>query len=244
MHSPVHKLATRSMQQRCIPHTLASTFSRGVDRHTDVGKHVANVGVHSCLRIISTSPLLYHLPIFLSLLFSRSYATSHSGPCSPSLSRSPSYEGDPPSSFYSTPRPVIVDTTVQNGCFTPPLARELGNKLAAGLISLSRPDAGPSRLRRQGTDVPAFEPMPGHGFNRCPDARINGWSAPSTARLSVSFLPRVCLAGSANETSLENATVLIEMASDRTVLRCFRNGARPDLARERLSRDFCYSLVE
>lgn len=43
-------------------------------------------------------------------------------------------------SFYSASRPVIVDTTVQNGCFTPPLARELGNKLAAGLISLSRLD--------------------------------------------------------------------------------------------------------
>lgn len=47
------------------------------------------------------------------------------------------------SSFYSSSRPVIVDTMVRNDCFTPPLARELGNKLATGLISLSRRMAAP-----------------------------------------------------------------------------------------------------
>ncbi|EFN60419.1 hypothetical protein EAG_02131 [Camponotus floridanus] len=47
-------------------------------------------------------------------------------------------------------RPVIVDTMARNDCFTPPLARELGNKLAAGLISLSRSMTAPPRLRRQG----------------------------------------------------------------------------------------------
>jgi len=34
-----------------------------------------------------------------------------------------------------------VDTMARNDCFTPPLARELGNKLAVGLISLSLPMA-------------------------------------------------------------------------------------------------------
>lgn len=54
------------------------------------------------------------------------------------------------SSFYSLSRPVIVDTMARNDCFTPPLARELGNKLATGLISLSRSMTAPPRLRRQG----------------------------------------------------------------------------------------------
>lgn len=67
MHSRVHNLATRSMQQRCIPHTFAIGFSRVV---TDVGKHVVNVGVHSFLRIIFSLPFLFlSLPFHLSFSF-------------------------------------------------------------------------------------------------------------------------------------------------------------------------------
>ncbi|KYQ59740.1 hypothetical protein ALC60_01125 [Trachymyrmex zeteki] len=46
-------------------------------------------------------------------------------------------------------RPVIVDTMARNDCFTPPLARELGNKLAVGLISLSRPMATRAIIRKR-----------------------------------------------------------------------------------------------
>ena len=66
----VHKLATRSMQQRCIPRTFASVFSRGCNRHTDVGKRVANVGVHSILRIIFSLPFLFRSLLSLSLSLS------------------------------------------------------------------------------------------------------------------------------------------------------------------------------
>lgn len=98
-----------------------------------------NVGVHSFLRIISSLPFLFlSLPFHLSFSFppnrlpDEPFARFVYIPClSPTRATL---------SFYSASRPVIVDTTVQNGCFTPPLARELGNKLAAGLISLSRLD--------------------------------------------------------------------------------------------------------
>lgn len=86
---------------------------------------------------------------FLSLLFLSSscpFCLSSSRPSSTGHVR----EGIL-SSFYSLSRPVIVDTMARNDCFTPPLARELGNKLALGLISLSRSmTVPPPRLRRQG----------------------------------------------------------------------------------------------
>lgn len=86
MHSRVHKLATRSMQQRCIPRTSTSVFSRGVTVHTDIGKHVVNVGVHSFPRIISSSPLfITFLAISLFLLLGRFPFV-----VSPSLFNSPS----------------------------------------------------------------------------------------------------------------------------------------------------------
>lgn len=109
-----------------------------------------NVGVHSFLRIISSSlsfslslasrvsflslSLRFSISLFLCvsvfLVLPRSSSTDHVR------------EGIL-SSFYSSSRPVIVDTMARNDCFTPPRARELGNKLAAGLISLSRPMAVP-----------------------------------------------------------------------------------------------------
>lgn len=151
------------------------------------GKHVVNVGVHSCLRIISPlvslslslflfctvssiSPVLSpYLPLLslslfplllppppslsLSLSCLLSSPAVLPSPLSPAPDRPRTREGIL-SSFYSSSKPVIVDTMARNGCFTPPLARELGNKLAAGLISLSRRMAVPTlRLRRQGPDA-------------------------------------------------------------------------------------------
>lgn len=90
-------------------------------------------------------------------------------------------------SFYSASRPVIVDTTVQNGCFTPPLARELGNKLAAGLISLSRLDTATLPLETSRDRCP----KPSNRWTRfqpCPeDLRINGCSRSLFYRLFVSL---------------------------------------------------------
>lgn len=160
------------------------------DRHTDVGKHVVNVGVHSFLRIISFLPSLsLSLPFHLSFSFSpnrlpdepfarlRVYLLSFSYTCNLTFP-----------SFYSTSRPVIVDTTVQNGCFTPPLARELGNKLAAGLISLSRLDTATLPLETSRDRCP--KPS-----NRCLDT-VSTVSRRSQDQwlFSFSFLQVVCLA--------------------------------------------------
>lgn len=113
---------------------------------TCIGKHVVNVGVHSCLRIISSWLFLFLLLFSFLLSLALSFSPlSLSHPSSTDHVR----EGIL-SSFYSLSRPVIVDTMARNDCFTPPLARELGNKLAAGLISLSRSMTAPPRLRRQG----------------------------------------------------------------------------------------------
>lgn len=142
--------------QRCIPRVLANAFSCGDHRtRIYIGKHVVvNVGVHSCLRIIFSSFLssFSFLRSSVSLTFSRcpSLFLPHdflSFSCPPSTT----YEKESSSLFIPHPDPLSVDTMARNDCFTPPLARELGNKLAAGLISLSRPMATPPRLRCQGT---------------------------------------------------------------------------------------------
>ena len=170
----VHKLATRSMQQRCIPRTFASVFSRGCNRHTDVGKRVANVGVHSILRIIFSLPFLFRSLLSLSLSLSLCFSFSLNSHSCVSISlqfivqlevrRTPSLPLFFPLFFlfHTTRRPVIVDTTDQNGCFTPPLARELGNKLAAGLISLSRSERGTLPLETSRDRCP-------EASNRCLD---------------------------------------------------------------------------
>lgn len=120
---------------------------------TCIGKHVVNVGVHSCLRIIfpwlflslfSFSRFFCPFPLFLSRSLFPSLSLSRP------RRRPTTYDEESSHLFYSLSRPVIVDTTDRNDCFTPPLARELGNKLAAGLISLSRSMTAPPRLRRQG----------------------------------------------------------------------------------------------
>lgn len=108
-----------------------------------------------------------------------------------------------------------MDTTVQNGCFTPPLARELGNKLAAGLISLSRPTRDPPAWDVKGPMSRAFEPLLGHGWNRVPNTRING-SFHDVVRLVSS--KEYIFAGSANGSSLEDASVPIEMVPDGTTV--------------------------
>lgn len=141
MHSRVHNLATRSMQQRCIPHTFAIGFSRVWPAHrrrkTRCERGRAFLPSHYLLLALSL-PLSTFPSLFLlspqsatrrTIRPLRVYPLSLSYTCNLTFP-----------SFYSASRPVIVDTTVQNGCFTPPLARELGNKLAAGLISLSRLD--------------------------------------------------------------------------------------------------------
>lgn len=165
------------------------------DRHTDVGKHVVNVGVHSFLRIISSllslslSPSLY-LSISLSPFPPIGYPTNHS-PVSSCIYAclSPTRATLPFPSFYSASRPVIVDTTVQNGCFTPPLARELGNKLAAGLISLSRLDTAtlPLETSRDRCPKPSNRCLDTVSTVSREDLRINGCSRSLFHRLSVSL---------------------------------------------------------
>lgn len=134
--------------QRCIPRVHASAFSHG-DHRTRI-----YVGKHRRERGRAFLPSHYLLARSLFLLFPScprsSRAFSRSLPLSfailgflllaPAVDR-PRTRRNPLLLFYSPSRPVIVDTMARNDCFTPPLARELGNKLAVGLISLSLPMA-------------------------------------------------------------------------------------------------------
>lgn len=122
----------------------ASAFSRGWPLHTYVYRKTRRERGRAFL------PSHY---LFLALSLSSSSFLVSLASLSLSLSRPSSTDHVREgilSSFYSLSRPVIVDTMGRNDCFTPPLARELGNKLAAGLISLSRSMTAPPRLRRQG----------------------------------------------------------------------------------------------
>ena len=154
-----------------------------------------NVGVHSFLRIISSLlSLSLSLPLStfpsLFLLFPPiGYPTNHSPASCIYACLSPTRATLPFPSFYSASRPVIVDTTVQNGCFTPPLARELGNKLAAGLISLSRLDTAtlPLETSRDRCPKPSNRCLDTVSTVSREDLRINGCSRSLFHRLSVSL---------------------------------------------------------
>lgn len=73
MHSRVHNLATRSMQQRCIPHTFAIGFSRVWSAHrrrkTRCERGRAFLPSHYLLLALSLS-LSLSLPFHLSFSFS------------------------------------------------------------------------------------------------------------------------------------------------------------------------------
>lgn len=78
MHSRVHNLATRSMQQRCIPHTFAIGFSRVWSAHrrrkTRCERGRAFLPSHYLLLALSLS-LSLSLPFHLSFSFSPQSAT-------------------------------------------------------------------------------------------------------------------------------------------------------------------------
>lgn len=109
-----------------------------------------NVGVHSCLRIISSSLVLsLPPPPFRPSSRRSSCAFSPRASLFPPRSRfsAPSFSRPPSTDhvregilfFFFIPHPDPLSWMARNDCFTPPLARELGNKLAVGLISLSLP---------------------------------------------------------------------------------------------------------
>lgn len=64
-----------SMRQWCIPRILASAFPHGVTSTPTHRKHVVNVGVHSCLRILLFTPFPFYFFFFVSspLVLSRSH---------------------------------------------------------------------------------------------------------------------------------------------------------------------------